>query len=896
MYDKHYLTPLFEPRSVAVVGATEREGAIATIVLKNLLAAKYRGHLFAVNPRHATVHGVPSFPSLDAVPERIDLAVVVTPAATVPQVIEDAGRAGVRAAVMLTAGFGETGSAGMALQQALLANAQRYGVRLVGPNCIGIMRPEIGLNATFAKGGVQPGALALVSQSGALCTAILDWAQPNGIGFSSVVSLGGSIDIDFGEILDYLVADSRTEHILLYVEGVRNARAFMSALRAASRVKPVLVLKAGRHAAASRAVRSHSGALVGTDDVFDAALRRAGVVRVATIGQLFAAAAGLSARIAPRGNRLAIITNGGGPGAMAADRAADLAIPLPELSQPTLDALNAVLPAHWSHGNPVDLIGDADRARYHAALTACLADPAIDGVLAMCVPQAITDPLDAARAVVEVAQGAAKPIVTCWMGETQVAAARKLFQQARVPTFRTPESAVELFSHLSAYYRNRQLLLQTPGPRAIDAPGDVEAARIIIDGALAANRDILNEMESKAVLAAFRIPISRTVLARSAGEAMLLAEELGLPVALKIASPDITHKSDVGGVRLDLRTLAAVRAAYQELIDAVHAARPDAVIEGVAVEPMAQRPNGRELMLGVAQDQVFGPVITFGAGGTAVEILRDRAVALPPLNELLIRDMVRSTRVARLLGRFRNLPPIAMADLETTLLRVSEMVCELPELRELDINPLLADETGVIAVDARIVVGRPHPGLGRYGHMAIHPYPAHRVHELQVSDGTQVTIRPIRPEDAELEREFVKGLSPESKYFRFMDTLRELTPQMLARFTQIDYDREMAFIAVTHSGGKETEIGVCRYITNPDGVSCEFAVVIADAWQGRGIAGRLMAELIAVAREKRLKRMVGHVLASNSRMLEFVGGLGFTLSYDPADPTVKRAVLALQPR
>ena len=896
MYDKHYLTPLFEPRSVAVIGATERAGAVASIVLTNLLAAKYRGHLFAVNPHHATVHGVPCFPSLEAVPQRVELAVVATPAETVPQVIEDAGRAGVRAAVIISAGFGETGLVGSSQEKALLANAQHHGVRLIGPNCIGIMRPEIGLNATFAKGGAQAGSLALVSQSGALCTAILDWAEPNGIGFSSVISLGSAVDVDFGEILDYLVADSKTEHILLYVEGVRNARAFMSALRATSRVKPVFVLKVGRHAAVSRAVQSHSGALVGTDDVFDAALRRAGVVRVATIGQLFAAAAGLTARIAPRGNRLAIITNGGGPGAMGADRAADLAIQLAELSQPTLEALNAALPTHWSHGNPVDIIGDADQARYRAALAACLADPAIDGVLVMCVPQAISDPLDAARAVVEASKGADKPIIACWMGETQVAESRKLFQAAGIPHFRTPEPAVELFSHLSAYYRNRQLLLQTPGPRAVESPSDVEAARLIIDGVLAEDRDLLNEMESKAVLAAFRIPIARTVVARSAREAMLLAEELGLPVALKIVSPEITHKSDVGGVRLNLRTLAAVRAAYQDLIDNVRAARPGATIDGIAVEPMVERPNGRELMIGVAQDQVFGPVITFGAGGTAVEVLRDRAVALAPLNELLIRDMVRSTRVAILLGRFRNLPPIAMAELETTLLRVSEMVCELPQLRELDINPLIVDEAGAIAVDARIVVGRPYPGLDRYGHMAIHPYPAHRVHEWQMSDGTAVTMRPIRPEDAEIEQEFVKGLSPESKYFRFMNTLRELTPQMLARFTQIDYDREMAFIAVTSSRGKEVEIGVCRYVTNPDGESCEFAVVVADEWQGRGIAVRLMEELIAVAREKRLKRMLGHILASNSRMLKLVVELGFTIGPEANDPMVRRAVLALQQR
>lgn len=891
---QHYLTPLLEPGAIAVIGATKRTGTIGSRVIENLLAAKYRGLLFAVNPRRTTVRGVPSFPSIDAVPARVELAVVVTPAATVPRIIDDAGRAGVRAAVIISAGFGEAGPAGKALEESVLANARRHGMRLIGPNCLGVMRPAIGLNATFAKARVRAGSLALVSQSGALCTAILDWAEANAVGFSSVISLGASIDIDFGEALDFLVADAKTEHILLYVEGVHDARSFMSALRAAARVKPVLVVKAGRHARGARAARLHTGAIVGADDVFDAALRRAGAVRVATIDQLFAAAAGLAAHIAPTGNRFAIISNGRGPGAMAADRAADLGIVLAELSNATLEGLDSALPPHWSHGNPVDIFSDADRARYAAALTRCLADPGIDGVLVMHVPQGIADPLDAAQGVIKAAKGVRKPVVTCWMGEVQVASARKSFKAVGIPTFATPEAAVDLFSHLAAYYRNRQLLLQTPGPLPFTAPGDVETARLVIDGALAANREVLNEMESKAVLAAFRIPIARTMMACSADEAALLAQQLGLPVAMKIVSPDIMHKSDVGGVRLHVQTLPEVRAAYQELTASVRAARPGATIEGVAVETMADRPNGRELMLGIVRDSIFGPVITFGAGGTAVEVLYDRAVTLPPLNELLIRDMVQTTRVARLLGQFRNLPPIAMAALVTTLMRVSEMACELPQIAELDINPLIADESGVISVDARVVVSRPPPGRDRYGHMAIHPYPTHRTLEWRAPDGTPMTIRPIRPEDAGIEQEFVQRLSPESKYFRFMGTLRELTPQMLARFTQVDYDRDMAFIAVTRVAGNEREIGVCRYATNPDGISCEFAIVVDDQWQHRGIGRRSMNELIAYAREKRLQQMVGHVLASNTRMLKFVSEIGFVLSSDASDPALKRAVLDLR--
>lgn len=894
MTSKHYLSPLFAPRSVAVIGASERPGSIGAVIVRNLLETPYAGKLYAVNPKHSEVFGIPCHASVEDVPQRLDLVVIATPAPTVPGIIEACGRAGVRAAVVVSAGFSESGPSGEKIERALLENIRRFRIRLVGPNCLGVMRPEIGLNATFAHGGANAGSIALISQSGALCSAILDWAKPNNVGFSSVISLGSSGDLDFGEILDYLVNDPKTESIFLYIEGIRHARRFVSALRAAARAKPVLLIKVGRHPEGSRAALSHSGAMVGADDVFDAALRRAGVVRLYNIGQLFAAAQALFARFRPRGNRLAILTNGGGPGVMAADRAADLGIPLATLSEATFARLNASLPATWSHGNPIDLIGDAGPDRYREALDAALADEGVDGVLAILTPQAMSEPDAAARAVIEVAGHSDKPLVTCWMGESRVRDARALFKDAGVPTFRTPEPAVELFSHISAYYRNQRLLMRTPAPLShLDNP-NVESARLVIETALSEQRSVLTEMESKALLAAFRIPIASTVVARSVTEAMVLAEEIGLPVAMKIDSPQITHKSDSGGVRLNLTTLQSVRSAYQDILDEVRRNRPEVTINGVAIEPMIVKPNGRELTVGVIRDEVFGPVITFGEGGTKVEVHRDRAVALPPLDGVLVADMIRSTRVARLLGEFRGMPPVDAQALERVLLRVSEMVCELPWIREMDINPLIVDERGAVAVDARIVVEPVSPIRDRYGHMAIHPYPAHLTQTWTLADGTDVLIRPIRPEDAELEKEFVKNLSPETKYFRFMNTVRELALPMLVRLTQIDYDREMAFIATTRGpDGAETELGVCRYATNPDGESCEFAVVVADAWAHRGVARKLMGMLIEAARAKGLKYMNGEFLANNPRMLKFVSELGFVLSKSTDDPTVVSGVLAL---
>jgi acetyltransferase len=891
--EQHYLTPLFEPKSIAIVGASETPGSVGATLVRNMLDSGYSGKLYLVNPRHSTVFGERSYESVESIPQRLDLAAICTKSATVPGIIEACGRAGTRAAVVISGGFSESGPHGASLERAALESARRHRLRLLGPNCLGLMRPSSGINLTFAHGSANAGTIGFVSQSGALCTAMIDWARPNNVGFSTVVSMGSSTDVDFGEILDYLVADPKTENIFLYVEGIKNARRFMSALRAAARCKPVVLMKVGRYPAGEKAAISHIGAKVGDDDVFDAALRRAGVIRIKTMDQMYAAANALFSHFHPRGNRLAIITNGGGPGVMAADHAADIGIPLAHFSAATIAKLDETLPQVWSKSNPIDLIGDAEPGRYASALSACLEDPGVDGVLAILTPQAMTDPTQAARVVIEEATKADKPVVTCWMGEDQVREARLLFRGAGIPTFRTPEPAVELFSHISAYFRNQKLLMQTPASISDHVAPRVESARLVIEIALQEGRTTLNEMESKALLAAFHIPIAQTVIARSATEAMVLAEEIGMPVVMKVDSLEVANKSDSGGVRLNLNSLAAVRDAYQEIGAEVRRSCPDAKINGIAIEPMIIKPNGRELTVGIIADEIFGPTITLGPGGLGIEPGFERTVALPPLNGFLIADMLASTLTAARLGEFRNMPPVNMEALEAVLLRVSEMVCELPWVRQMEINPLIVDEFGAVALDARIVIENTPLTAGRYDHMAIHPYPSHLTTKFQAADETTVTLRPIKPEDAEMEQAFVKSLSAEAKYYRFMNTLRELSQSQLIRLTQIDYDREMAFVALAEKQTGEEEIGVARYATNPDGESCEFAIVVADAWQGKGVARRLMGELIETARTNGLKYMNGDFLSENLRMIKFVSNLGFAISQHPDDPGLKRGVLSL---
>lgn len=889
----HYLDCLFSPRSIAIFGASTRSNSVGAMVYKNLLAGNFLGNLYPINPKYKEVLGTPCYPNIQEITAPIDLAVIATPASTLPEIIHQCGEHGVHAAIVLSAGFSEGDGKGAVLERKMLEMAQQYQIRLLGPNCLGLIRPRVGMNATFSKNAALPGQMALISQSGALCTAILDWAESRKVGFSAIVSLGDAADVGFGDTLDYLAQDKDTKSILLYVEGIRDARRFISGLRLAARMKPVIVIKAGRHSSGSKAALTHSGALIGGDDVFDAALQRAGVVRAYSISELFAAAQLLSTSHRVNGNRLAIITNGGGPGVMATDRATDLAVELAQLSSDTMRLLGQNLPAHWSHGNPVDILGDATDERYAMAVGACLKDPGVDGVLVMLTPQAMTNPEACAKAVISAAEGQGKPVLACWMGEGHVRSANALFTRHKIPNFTNPESSIEAFAFLANYTSNQQLLMQVPSSLGRRSRADIEGARLIIESVLAEQRTQLSPQESKALLHAFDIPVTAGTNCRSANEALVAAENHGFPVVMKINSPQLSHKTDVGGVRLNINNAQAVRTAYTELMDEVSHKAPTAEIDGVVIETMVTTTHGRELLVGISNDQVFGPIVTFGAGGTAVEILRDRAVALPPLNRFLAESLIRQTHVAKLLDAYRDLPSVNREDLVQVLIRVSEIVCELPQIVEMDINPLVADSNGVIALDCRIVVAHRAPSLVPYSHMAIQPYPTHLVTQLQLADGTNITIRPIRPEDADIEQSFVRKLSPQSKYFRFMQTLNELTPEMLVRFTQLDYNRELALIAVMEKAGIEVELGVARYVMNPDGKSCEFALVVADEWQHRGIGSQLMTHLMEAARERGFSSMDGEILADNQKMLELVKGLGFHIRSSEQDSAIKLAAITL---
>jgi acetyltransferase len=892
-FEQHYLRDLFEPKSIAVIGASDKPGSIGHSVLRNLIDTGYPGKLYLVNPHHAQVSGIDTYPSVEQIPQRLDLAIVCTRAESTPEIVDACGRAGAEHVMVVSDGFGELGERGAALEREIRDKAREHRIRLMGPRCMGFARPALSINATFSNLKVLPGTVGIISQSNSLLSAALDWSHANQVGISLAVSLGDEADIGFDEVLDYMVADPRTQNIFLYIETVKDARRFMSALRAAARCKPVLLAKIGRQ---TQRVRAKGPQLhqIGADDVFDAALRRAGVVRVPTIAQMFYASRALFSRFRPRGNRLAIITNGGGPGVMAGDRALELKIPLVSLSEATREALAPHMPAHWVGGNPIDILSDADPERYAAAVRACLADDGIDGLIVILTPQARSEPTAIAQAVLEALGSNQKPLVACWLGGTHVSEGMRLLKAAGVPSFDTPGPAVELFSHISNYFRAQQLLVQSPGSLS-DLPAPrVESARLVIETALMEGRKVLSAMEAKAVLAAFQIPIAQTVVARSATEAMVLAEELGLPVVLKVSSPDITRKSDCGGIRLRLNSLAEVRDAYASINEEVKRRCPEAHIEGIAIEPMVIKPNGREIMVGMTRDKIFGPAIVFGPGGSSPDADHaERVVALPPLNGFLVNDMLRSSSAKVRLDAYGTSPAADLDALRMILLRVSEMVCELPWITDLSINPLIIDESGAVAVDAQICIDNVSLTARRYDHVAVHPYPMHLQSHYQTPDGITITLRPIHPGDAEMEQVFVQRLSPETRYYRFMNTIRELSPAQLTRLTQIDYDREMAFVAVVEKEEPPLEVGVARYVTNPDGESCEFAIVVADAWAGKGLARRLMGTIIEAARDNGLKYMNGEFLAENTRMIRFVQSLGFVITPHPEDTGLKRGVLQL---
>ena len=891
--DKHYLNPLFRPARV-VVFAGDEEAGTRTPAGRDLVAAlgaqPFDGSLRFLDDRLTGTLA-------ELADARVDLAVIALPVAEALRALELAGRIKCKAAIVL--GGGVAAEVARDMQRI----ARQHGVQLLGPNSLGLQRPRAGLNAGLAGPLAAPGSLALVSQSGALTTAILDWAARNEVGFSAVASIGPHAAVDLAQVLDYLAVDADTQGIVVYMEGITHARRFMSSLRAAANAKPVVVLKAGRKQAGNVAARTHSGAIVGRDAVFDAALRRAGAVRVRTFSQLFSAAKCLASRYRPVGRRLAVITNGGGPGVLAADWISEIGLELGLLSDAAVSAVQSQLPAAASLTDLIDLSEEAGAEHYRHALEAARNERAIDGVLVVHAPKSGIDAAAVAAVLAAAAPRYGKPLLACWMGEGAVAGGRELLAQAALPDFRTPEAAVGAFGNIASFYQNQQLLQQMPPPLSDLPKPDLEGARLIIENALAERRQVLTEVESKALLSAFHIPVTQTLLARDANEAMMIATQLGFPVVLKIDSPDISHKSDVDGVALDVMNATAVRDLHQTLLQAVARQQPSARVNGVTIQKMVRSRRGRELYIGLKTDDPFGPVIAFGAGGRMVELFGERSMELPPLNQFLARRMIERARVAETLGPWRGAEGVDKAALEHVLLRVSEMACELPQLREMDINPIIADAGGAIAVDARIVVEATPASVRRHSQLAILPYPAHHEQTWPMPGGGEYTIRAIQPDDAEMLQELVRGLSPQSRYFRFVSSLLELPASMLARFTLIDYDREMALVAVQQerrvaddgsSAVSERIIGVSRYITNPDRSSGEFSLVVADDFSGKGLGSRLMQSLIEEARDKGLAELDGLVLSGNTSMLRLMQRLGFEIRACPDDADFRICTLALQ--
>ncbi|BDT59589.1 GCN5 family N-acetyltransferase [Massilia varians] len=869
---------LFAPASVAVLGASDRSGSVGATVWNNLVTGGFQGPLWPVNRRHAQVGGQQAWRSVADLPAVPELAVICTPAATVPGLIRELGAAGCRAAIVISAGLDapETaGDPGRSLRQAMLDAARPWLLRILGPNCVGLLVPGIGLNASFAPATALPGRLAFVAQSGALVTAVLDWAAARRIGFSYFVSLGDGSDIDFGDLLDWLAGDAGTDAILLYAESVRQARKFMSAARGAARGKPTLIVKSGRGAEAARAAFSHTGALAGSDLVYDAAIRRAGMLRVNTTAELFDAVATLAHIRPPRGDRLAILTNGGGPGVMATDALLDGGGVPARLAPGTVARLDEALPPLWSHGNPVDIVGDAPAERYRHALAALLDAPELDAVLLIHAPTAIVSSSEIAAAVLPLINGSSRPVLCCWLGGPSVAGARRLCIEAGVPVFDTPEEAVKGFQQLVDYRRNGDILVQAPRPGELAVP-DRNAARSQVERLLAGGARMIGESDAKRLLAAYGVPVVPTESVADRGAALAAARRIGFPVALKIQSPDLAHKTEVGGVVLDLVDEDALAAALDAMVVRVASLRPQARLAGFTVQAMARRPQALELIIGITTDPVFGPVVLFGHGGIAVEVTADQAVGLPPLNRVLAADLVKRTRVARLLAGYRGLPPADLDALCDVLVRVGQMAADLPELVELDINPLLADAGGVVALDARMRLEPASAGRDGHARLAILPYPEHLERQLASSIGP-LTIRPIRPEDAAAHVEFFKALSPEDVHMRMFGMMRELSPQQLARFTQIDYAREMALIA-TRAGpaGSET-LGVARAVFDPDDLRGEFAVTVRSDLQGRGLGRILLSSLLDYCRARGVPLLEGLALPENTRMHRLAASLGFEL-------------------
>lgn len=870
------LVRLFNPKSIAVVGASERSGSVGRAVMQNLIAAGFDGSIHPVNSRHRTIMGRTATADIGHIQAAVDLAVVATPMETVPAVIAGCARIDVAGAVILSAGGKEAGASGRQLEAQIREAAAGTGLRIIGPNCLGIMCNGSRLNASFAARMPMDGKLAFISQSGAICTAILDFSLKERIGFSHFISLGSMLDVDFGDIIDYLGADATVSSIVMYVENLSRHRNFMSAARAVSRVKPIIALKAGRTKAGATAAASHTGAMAGEDAVYDAAFRRAGIVRVKTFEELFDAAEILSRKGRYRGPGLGILTNAGGPGVMAADALSDYGLEPVSLAAGTVQALDAVLPDHWSHGNPVDILGDATPERYTAAASILMQAREVQALLVMLAPQAMTDAADVARTLSTQLGHISIPVIASWLGGVDVEEGREILNQAGLATFDTPERAVRAFMNLHRHARAIEMLHQIPPRLSARIQVDREKAGSLIKAGLDSTNGWLSETQAKALLDTYGIPVTTTAMAATAHEAVTLADEMGYPVVLKIASPEIIHKSDAGGVLLNVKTPQAVRSGFQILLNNARCHEPQATIRGVTVQPMIDQ-STCELIVGAKKNPDFGPVILFGMGGILAELLEDRAIALPPLNRLLASRLMEGTRVDLLLKGYRNHPPADREKLEAVLIRLSQLVTDFPQIVELDINPMVINQGRPIAVDTRV---RLKPVSCKAPmHLSVSPYPSQYESQIQLPEIGDLLIRPIRPEDAPLLVDLFETLSPQSIYYRFFSPMKALSPEMLARFTQIDYDREIALVAIVESDSSETMLGAARVILQHNLKDAEFAVLVGDTWQGKGIGARLLTTCLDIARERRFGTIWGTVLAENRSMLALGRKLGFSIKH-----------------
>lgn len=888
--EKHYLNSLFDPKSISIfVNEKTPQESISylEILLKLFEEASYTGQVEQIDI------AMPIDFNNNKLKKK-GLAIIALPVSDIVSALDLAGRLKHESAVIISTGID------IATSNQLKDLAKHYSIQLLGPNTMGFQRPHLHLNASVMGDLASPGPLALIAQSGALTSAMLDWAKTNGVGFSFVASVGQNAAVDIAELLDFLGNDRKTHSIVLYLEGITNSRKFMSALRAAANIKPVIILKSGHKPAGNEAAKTHCGSIVGSDAVFDAAIRRAGAVRVKSFVDLFSAAKCLASSYRPVGNRLAIITNGGGPGVLAADRVSENNLALAKLGAESNDKLRPLLSPQASLENLIDLSEESTAEQYCDAIEIANSEKNVDGILVIYSPKPSINSLTIANAIAEIKKKVNKPLLSCWIGDSSVIESRLNLSNANIPTFRTPEAAVGAFANISSFYTNQKLLQQTPPPLSKSNSPDIEGAKLIIENVLASRRTVLTEMESKSLLSAFHIPITKTILAKTANEAIMIANQIGYPVALKIDSPDVSHKSDVNGVALDVMNALGVRDIFSHMTQTVSHLIPDAKINGITVQKMVRNKRGREIYIGLVHEEPFGPVIAFGAGGTMIELLNDQSMELPPLNQYLAQQLIKRSRIAQTLEEWRGAPPVNIEAIEHILMRVSEMACELPQIIEMDINPIIVDEFGAIAVDARIVVSNScllnNSQSGIYNHLAILPYPHQYEQMYPLKDGGEYQIRPIHPDDAEMLKAFYKTLSDETRYFRFISNAPELPPSMAAKFTLIDYDREMALVAIAKESKIEKDgtwvetekiIGVSRYSTNPDKSSCEFSLVVTDDFGGQGIGSRLMLNIMDVARDKGLSEIDGLVLSKNPGMLKLMRSLGFSVEIMIDDPDFK---------